>query len=160
MASNLAPNRQSGVALFMVIAAISVLSIVVTEFAYIAQVNKKVAYDGLDQLKAHYLAKSGLKLSLLRLKAYQTIKGIAGGKAAAAIPGIPKQVLEKVWSFPFFYPIPTNIPGLSQMDKDRIDKFQKTSSLDGKFSSIIESESSKYNLNLILAPFVPKGART
>lgn len=157
-------RSESGVALFMVIAGISVLSILVTEFTYVAQVNQKIAYDGLDQLKAHYLAKSGLKLSLLRLKAYQTVKGVVGGGGNGgsgsknpAVPGLPRQVLEKIWSFPFFYPLPTNVPGISQGDKDRIEKFQKESSMDGRFTAVIQSESSKYNLNMILAPFAPTG---
>ncbi len=152
-------ENQSGVALFLVIAAISVLAVLVTEFTFIAQVNQTMAYDGLDQLKAHYLAKSGFKLSLLRLKAYAqvkgVIKGITGGAAGGggSVPGIPKQIIDKIWSFPFFYPIPTNIPGLSPSDRDKIQKFQKNSGLDGNFSAVIESESGKYNLNGILAGF-------
>lgn len=150
------PRDQSGIALFMVIAAISVLSILVTEFTYIAQVNQKMAFDGLDQLKAHYLAKSGFKLSLLRLKAYQNVKGVVGTVGGGkGIPGVPKNLIEKIWSFPFFYPIPTNVPGMTPGDKELIDKFQKGSGLEGRFSAQIESESSKYNLNLILAPFAP-----
>ena len=59
---------------------------------YIAQVNETLAFDGRDQLKAHYLAKSGFKLSLLRLKAYQQVKAYAetmagGAGAAGGVPG-------------------------------------------------------------------------
>lgn len=145
-------KRQSGIALFMVLASISMLSILVTEFSYVANVNRKVAYDSLDKLKAFYLAKSGMKLSLLRLKAYQNVKGAASSLAGGAVP---KALLEKIWSFPFLYPIPTNIPGVTPMMKDQIEKFQKASNLEGRFSSIIESESSKYNLNMILSQFAP-----
>jgi general secretion pathway protein K len=162
-------SAKSGIALMMVIAAMAVLSILVTEFVYIAQMNQAIAFDGLDQLKAHYLAKSGLKISLLRLKAYIQVKNLAntigggapGGTAAkpatggSAAPAIPKSILDKIWSFPFFYPIPTNIPGLSLGDKDKIEKFQKDSSLEGSFSAQIDSESSKYNLNMILPQFAP-----
>src|SRR4051812_9020825 len=80
---------QSGIALFMVIAAITVLAILVTEFTYVAQVNQQMAFDGVNQIKAHYLAKTGLKLSLLRLKAYQHVKealGQAGGGANQLLP--------------------------------------------------------------------------
>lgn len=156
-------DSESGVALFMVIAAIAVLAVLVTEFTYVAQVNQKIAFDGLDQLKAHYLAKSGLKLSLLRLKAYQNVKGVAssvagGGGGGGAVPGLPKSILEKIWSFPFMYPIPTNVPGMTAMDKERIESFQKSSGLEGRYSASIQSESSKYNLNMLLAPFAPTGA--
>lgn len=166
MDSTRAPKKknENGIALAMVLAAIAVLSILVTEFTYIAQVNQKMAFDGLDQVKAYYLAKSGLKISLLRLKAYQNVKGFVntlGGNSQskgnnASASAVPKGALDKIWSFPFMYPIPTSIPGLSLGDKDLIEKFQKESSMDGSFSALIESESSRYNLNMILAPFAPK----
>ena len=41
---------KSGIALFMVIAAMSILSILVTEFTYISQINQKIAFDALDQV--------------------------------------------------------------------------------------------------------------
>lgn len=145
-------RREGGVALFMVVAAISLLAILVTEFTYVAQVNSRMAFDSLDQVKAHALAKSGLKLSLLRLKAYQTLKGL-GGSDSAISGMIPKGILEKVWSFPFFFPIPTEIPGLSPAEKDQIKAFSKSSGFEGNYSALIESESSKYNLNSLLAPF-------
>lgn len=152
-------DSESGVALFMVLGVVAILAILVTEFTYVSQVNQKMAFDGLDQVKAHYLAKSGLKLSLLRLKAYQNVKQTisknSGGEGGAAVAQsmIPKGLLEKIWSFPFFFPIPTDVPGISEVDKSKIQEFQKESSLDGRFSALIESESSKFNLNSILAPF-------
>lgn len=149
-------SDESGIALFMVIAAMTILSILVTEFTYVTQVNQRMAYDALDQVKAQALAKAGFKLSLLRLKAYQQISSMvsgnqSGGGAAASM--VPKGMLEKIWSFPFFYPLPADLPGMSMTDKDMIEKFQKDSALEGKFSAIIESESSRYNLNQILGPF-------
>jgi hypothetical protein len=109
----------SGIALFMVLSAVSVLSILVTEFTYIAQINQRIAYDGVDQVRAHYLAKSGLKLSLLRLKAYQLVGAFSSNKdnAGMGIPALPKSILEKLWSFPFFFPIRPDLPGLSEGDK-------------------------------------------
>ncbi len=140
----------------MVISAITILSVLVTEFTYTAQVNRRLAFDGLDRLRAHYLAKSGFKLSLLRLKAYQSVKStlasVGGGAAAGAVP---KSLLDKIWSFPFIYPIPTNIPGMSMIDKDALTKFQKESGFEGNYTALIESESSRYNMNMILQAFAP-----
>lgn len=141
----------------MVIATMSLLSILVTEFTYIAQINQKIAFDSLDQVKAQYLAKSGFKLSLLRLKAYLSIKGLAsGGESGGLGAALPKGMLDQIWSFPFFYPIPTELPGMSRMEKESIEKFQDSSGLEGRFSAVIEAESGKYNLNLILAPYVQR----
>lgn len=153
-------KNESGVALFMVVAAMTILSVLVTEFTYVAQVNKRLAYDGLDQLKALYLAKSGMKLSMLRLKAYQSVKGVMsslGGGGGGANPVgamIPKTLLEKIWSFPFIYPVPS-IPGMSLIDREQLDKFTKESSLEGTYTAVIESESSRFNLNSIVETFAP-----
>src|SRR6185369_7661428 len=65
----------------------------------------------------------------------------------------PMGIVEKVWNFPFIYPIPTAIPGLSVAQKDEISRFQKESSLDGQFSALIESESSRFNINSVLADY-------
>jgi type II secretory pathway component PulK len=147
----------SGIALFMVLGAISMLTVLVAEFTYVSQVNQTIAYGALDEAKALYLAKSGLKLSLLRLKAYQQVKALIGNATGGkgGLPGIGKGMIEKIWNFPFFYPIPTNIPGMNRTDKDNIEKFQKESGLDGKFSAIIESESAKFNLNFIVPGYAP-----
>jgi general secretion pathway protein K len=148
---------KSGIALFMVIAAISLLSILVTDFTYIAQINQRMAFDSLDQIKAHYLAKSGLKISLLRLKAYQQVKSMLGGgsgdKNNPLAGAIPKGMVEKIWNFPFFFPIP-QLPGMTNADKEALDKFHKDSDFDGKFIATIESESSRVNLNSLLPGFV------
>jgi len=158
----MATDSRSGVALMIVIAAMAVLSILVTEFTYITQVNQTIAFDALDQVKVHYLAKSALKISLLRLKAFKSVKDMMGAASGAmggkggGIPGVPKTLLDKIWNFPFFFPIPV-LPGMSQADKDRLEAFQKESGLDGNFSTLITSESGKYNLNMVLSQFVPKG---
>jgi type II secretory pathway component PulK len=140
-----------GIALMMVIAAVSILSFLVTEFTYVAQLNQKLAYDELDQVKAHYLAKSGLKLSLLRLKAYRTVKKLLANQSGAN--AVPKSALDQIWAFPFLYPLPTNLPGISPSDKEAIQKFQSSSNLEGNYSAVITSESSRINLNMILAGF-------
>ena len=148
---------ESGVALFMVISAMTVLTVLATEFTYVAQVNARMAIDSVDQIKAHYLAKTGLKLSLLRLRAYKQLKSMskksnnsnAGANSGASASGfsIPQEMLDQIWSFPFVYPIPTELPGLTLSQKDEIKKFESESTLQGRFSATIESQSNKLNLN-------------
>jgi len=152
-------RSQGGVALMMVLAAVAALSLLVTEFTYIAQMNQKIAFDALDQVKVHYLAKSALKLSLLRLKAYQQVKSLTGKQGANLGAAIPRSLVEKIWNFPFIFPVPA-MPGMTLTEKDKIEAFQKESHLDGSFTALIESESGKYNLNMLLAPFVPAPSPT
>lgn len=149
---------ESGIALFMVIAAMTVLSVIVTEFTYVAQVNARATVDSSDQIKAHYLAKTGFKISLLRLRAYRELRGMGKGKNSAGLPQIPRSILDQIWGFPFFYPIPAGVPGLTVVMKDEIEKFQKESSLQGKFTAAIESESGKIGINASLASMAPPPA--
>ena len=149
---------QSGIALFMVIAAMTILSVLVTEFTYVAQVNSRMAFDSTDQIKAHYLAKTGLKISLLRLRAYKELKafGSGSGGGSGGLPKVPKQLLDQIWSFPFLYPLPKDLPGMTAFAKDEITKFEDESGLEGRFTATIESDSDKLNLNSMIAEFVPK----
>lgn len=147
--------NQRGVALVMVLSFVAVLAVLVSEFTYISQVNQKMAYDRVHQIQAHYLAKSALKISLLRLKAYQSIKSLVGNQGGG-LPGVPKEMLDQIWNFPLIWPVPTEIPGLPSSTKEMIEKFQKDSNLPGNFTASIDSESSKYNINLLFQRFVPK----
>ncbi len=148
-----AGRDETGIALFMVIAAMTILSVIVTEFTYVAQVNSRSTIDASDQLKAHYLAKTGYKLSLLRLRAYKEVKAFGGG--SSGLPEVPKAIADQIWSFPFFYPIPANVPGLTVVMKDEIQKFQDESTLPGHFTATIESESNRVALNSILSAMAP-----
>lgn len=142
----------SGVALFMVISAMMILSVLVTEFTYVAQVNATMAFDATDQIKAHYLAKTGLKISLLRLKAYKEVRALGKSGNAGGFK-VPRQILEQIWAFPFIYPIPKEMPGITPIMRDQIDKFQNESSLTGRYTATIESASNKLNLNSMLQAY-------
>ncbi|MGZ6333756.1 MAG: hypothetical protein ACXWP5_14125 [Bdellovibrionota bacterium] len=154
----------------MVMGAVAVLSLLVTELIYTTHVSQQIAYDGMDRVQAHYMAKSALKFSLLRLKAYQQVTkliggggGAGGGSAGGGGAGggnplagaIPKSVIEGFWSMPISFPIPTNIPGMPPGALEAINKFQTESALPGSFVANIESESQRYNLNSFLANFQP-----
>jgi general secretion pathway protein K len=146
-------NRsERGIALFMVIAAMTVLSLLVTEFVYIAQVNQRMAFDGLDQVRALYLAKTGYKISLLRLNAYKQ------AKATVTDPNFQKQ-LDQIWSLPLPFPFPKTLPGLTMTQRDAIEKFEKESSLSGSFTATITSESARFNLNWILPAYVSRASK-
>lgn len=147
-------KKPEGIALFMVMSAMTVLSLLVTEFVYTAQVNRHMAYDGLDQIRGLYIAKSGFKISLLRLKAYQLLAGLGKNNSGGAPPiKIPKQALEQVWKMPFIFPIP-ELPTMTMTQKDALKKFTDESGISGgSFTALIESDSSRFNLNAILKEY-------
>lgn len=61
-------NSQRGVALMLVLAAITVLTVMSVEFAYNTTVNYHLATGERDRLKAYYLAKSAYNFMLLEMK--------------------------------------------------------------------------------------------
>ncbi len=145
-------NRR-GVALFIVLTAMATLAIFLGEITYTAQINQKLAYDRLDNVKATALAKSGMRLALLRIRAYFELKKIIkqlGGEDVA-----PKEMIEKIWNEPLTIPYTGDLTGLPTSVKDTIEKFRKDSGLEGKLYISVLSQSSKFNLNSYLTPFVP-----
>ena len=147
---------RKGVALFIVLASMATLSIFVSEITYVAAINQKLAYDRLDQVKALALAKSGLRLSLLRIKAYselkKTIKKL-GGDSGAAASMIPAGMIDKIWSEPLTIPFSGDISSLPSSLKDALAKFRKDSGMEGKLYISIQAQSSKFNLNGPVAAF-------
>jgi general secretion pathway protein K len=59
---------ERGVALIMVVVAIAILTVVATEFSFNARVDLQMATNSRDEVRAYYLARSGLGLSRLLLK--------------------------------------------------------------------------------------------
>jgi type II secretory pathway component PulK len=154
------PIDRKGVALFIVLASMATLAIFVSEITYTAQINQKLAYDRLDQVKAQALAKSGLRLSLLRIRAYSELKKTigkisetAGANAAMVDSVVPKAMIEKIWAEPITIPFTGDISSLPGEMKDAITKFRKDSSMEGKLYISIQAQSNKINLNSTLPSF-------
>ena len=66
-------NRQAGVALLMVTVTVAILAAVVGEFGYNARVELESAANTRDQMRAEYLARSGINLSRLLIKTQMSV---------------------------------------------------------------------------------------
>lgn len=66
-------TRQRGIALIAVTVTLAVLGAVAADFAYNARVDLEAAANARDQLRAEYLARSGIQLSRLLLKVQQKV---------------------------------------------------------------------------------------
>jgi type II secretory pathway component PulK len=144
-----------GVALFIVLTSMATLSIFVSEVTYTAQINQKLAYDRLDQLKSLALAKSGLRLALLRIRAYSEIQKAIGQFGGSDVTNsvIPKAMIDKIWAEPVTIPFSGDLGGLPTEMKDALTKFRKNSGMEGKLYISIQAQSSKVNLNSTLSAF-------
>jgi hypothetical protein len=66
-------RRQEGIALIVVAVTVAVLGAVGADFAYNARVDLEAAANGRDQLRAEYLARSGISLARLLIKVQQSV---------------------------------------------------------------------------------------
>lgn len=144
-------GSESGTALLTVLVAMAIISLLLFEFQYRTMVERKLASNELDMLKAYYLAKSGIRIGLLRIGLY------GRAKASPAIKSISKTVninpyLEFIWNLPL-PPFPPDQESLKQLGtKDRndaIETLKQTRVEDAIFTHVISSESSKINLNFL-----------
>lgn len=142
------------IALLMVLASLAVISLIVGEVVFTVQLNQKIAYDRLDHLKANALARSGLKLALLRIRAYGEIKKTAAniGKSAGATAeqtnsAMPRNLLEKIWNEPITIPFSGKIDQLPLAIRSALTEFRKDSAMEGTLYINIQSASQRFNLN-------------
>lgn len=86
---------ERGIALIMAVLAIAILTAVAADFAYNSRVDLQLAANQRDELRAHYLAKSGVALSRLLLKFQQQLDSAPPpglGQAMQALGGAGGQM--------------------------------------------------------------------
>lgn len=87
-----AQTRESGVALLIVLLAITLLTIVVVELTYSSQVETHLAIGGRNALQAYYLARSGVNVAEAILVRDLDVNGPTDGESdiwAQALPPLP-----------------------------------------------------------------------
>jgi general secretion pathway protein K len=139
-------RNERGVALIITLFSIMVMTFLAFEISYNARVEMAVGASNLDRLRAYYLAKSGVQLSILRLSAYKTAVQRFGAQL-----GPNKSALDMIWQFPFAWP-PSLPEEASSFDKDAVKKAIKESYIDGAFASTIEVEGAKIDVNDLASP--------
>ncbi|QDK39696.1 general secretion pathway protein GspK [Bdellovibrio sp. NC01] len=123
------------------IACVMLIMYFAMEVSYDSNVEYLVNSQGLNRVKAYYAAKSGMQLSLLRIKIYQQAQSKFGAQLGANNP-----MLDQIWQFPFAWPLP--IPDqMTAVDKDQFKKLVKESSMDASYFVTIEDEGSKIDIN-------------
>jgi general secretion pathway protein K len=89
-------NGNKGVALPMALSCIMIVSILVLELTFSYQISRSLAHNDYDSLRAEYLAKSGLNISLLKLKIHKTVLEVLKDKP---------EITNLIISMPITYPI-------------------------------------------------------
>lgn len=135
-------KSQKGIALILAIFTVVLISYLVVEISYETNVEYLVNANSISRLKAQYAARSGLELSLLRLKIFTKVKRQYGKQL-----GAQAKLLDLIWTFPFAWPVPSDI-ATNSADKELIDSATKESQMsDVKFGADIYDEGSKIDIN-------------
>ncbi len=136
-----------------------VITILLFEFQYAAMVERKLAYNELNQTQAYYLAKAGARIGMLRVALYARLKSNSQIKSMAGnTPGgqaMLDMALDKIWQLPLpsFPPSLESIKALGNADQLGAETVLKETKItDGSYSVNIQSESSKLNLNSLAVP--------
>lgn len=139
-------NNNRGIALMIAIACVMLIMYFAMEVSYDSNVEYLVNSQGLNRIKAYYAAKSGMQLSLLRIKIFQQ----AQAKLSGAL-GNNNAMLDMIWDKPFVWPVPI-LDELSAIDKDKFKKLVKESNMDSSYMTTIEDEGSRIDINDLNSP--------
>jgi type II secretory pathway component PulK len=140
-------KNEGGVAILMVLTAITILTAVMGDFTFETQINKIKSINMQDKAQARMAAEAGIKLALVRLRLYkEAFNYIEKNKAAKE--NVQMEVVNQLWAVPFAYPIPSSA-AMSAKQRGAIEKFMKNSLLEGQLMVSISNMSNRINLNLL-----------
>lgn len=132
---------QKGIALLLAVFTVVMVTYLVVEISYDTNIEYIVNANSVNRLKAYYAARSGLELSLLRIKLYNKVQRQLGKQM-----GAQSKLLDLIWSFPFAWPL--MVPdGANEVDKEMIKDTLKESKMDSSYSTTIIDEGSKIDIN-------------
>jgi general secretion pathway protein K len=139
-------KNQKGIALLIALFTVVLITYLVMEISYDTNVEYMVNANSVNRLKAYYAAKSGLQLSLFRIKLYNRVQKQLGKQMGSQV-----KLLDMIWSFPFSWPlmIPTEA---SSVDKELVNDTIEKSLMDASYSTSISDEGSKIDINDLDSP--------
>jgi general secretion pathway protein K len=138
-------NNNAGVAIITAVMALAFMTYLATEVTYDATVEYIVNSQELKRLKAYYAARSGVELSLLRIKAYQQVVQKLG-KNASNFP-----MVNMIWNYPLQIPLPI-AENAGMMTKDEFKEANAKSFFDANIDMQISEEGSKIDLTDLNSP--------
>lgn len=127
----------------MAIATVTMLMVIATEVMYETSVEYVVSSQTVNQVKAHYAAKAGVQINLLRLHIYKKVVAAMGEDMVKQTP-----MLDMIWQMPFNWP-PILPDGTSRADKEEVKAKVKSSIMSAQYMATIESESGKIDLTTL-----------
>lgn len=142
-------KRSRGAALLMALFTIVLMTFIAVEVSYESNIEYLVSVQEIQSLKAHYAARAGLELSLLRIQlfrsAIQQFKSVLGEQV---------KLLDLIWSFPLVWP-PVLPDEMNSVDKDQVQSKVKDSIMETTYTTNIQSEGVLIDINDLASPSEP-----
>ncbi len=140
-------KKQSGAALLIILAVVSLILPLVQGLWLDSQIEYRFKQNRMSELQAQYQAKSGLSLSLLRVYIFKGMeKSLQGQFQSIALP-----ILDRVWAFPFMWPLP-KAKDLLESEKQELESLSQQSFLKGSYKVFITPEDGLLDVNDLASP--------
>lgn len=138
-------NKESGVAILLVMSAIMLLTILLANFSYDSELNKLKIFNAQDRAQARLNAEAGLNFALLKLRLYQQARNtLEKNKAIKDV--ISEHKVQSLITQPFIFPPPVP-PSADLIQKSAVKDFVDSSVIDGHLAVSISSISGFLNPN-------------
>lgn len=147
-------KKQKGIAIIMAIFCVTMIMYIVTEVSYESNIEYLIHAQAIQKVKAYYAAKSGVEVSLLRIKIYTKLKkqfGNNNGGNANPLASQMNSMLNLVWSFPLSWP-PILPDEVNSVEKENVGDKVKLSLLDSNYTTTISDEGAKIDINDLASP--------
>lgn len=156
-------RHERGVALMMVVISLAILSVVAIEFSYNSTVDLRIATNARDELRAHFLARSGIGLSRLLLRFQRQVDQIqlpnlsgllsgllptpGGGAAPSAGPAAPQpsSLSLQLWRMAKVdcYMLQSMIPEPGKSRSSSPERSSKRSDFDDEFPDLAQQQAQR-----------------
>ena len=135
-------KNQRGAALLVILAVSAILIPLVQAVWLDSQIEYQFNRYRMNELQARQNAKSGIALNLLRIYLFKGVEGAVPEKWK----GTARPLLDRVWSFPFIWPL---IPSedMLESDKQALKKIERQSFFKGAYVSAISPEDGLLDVN-------------
>ena len=147
-------SNSSGVAIIIVMGAITIMTLLLASFSYFISVNKIRIYSNQDKRQARLTTEAGLNTAMAQLEIFKEAFNLYQ-KNKSVQSTIPFNLLESALTQPFAYPIPVNKESLNLIQKTAIKDFEESTKLKGNLLMSISPITGFINPNSLMIT-VPK----
>jgi type II secretory pathway component PulK len=148
-------RKERGVAMMLALITMVLIGVLTAELIYETQVYSGIVFRQRDQLRSQLLARSGVRLALLQVRAAAKAKEQAKNLGL----GESDSLTDKIWQTPMILPPPAP-PGLGAGIVSTLDAFRKSLGLEGQVAVTIQPESGRLSLNQLVWLNATMGAGT